>query len=242
MAIGDDFTANFDTGDIRHTSGTTVYSALDFHAWLQDLADDPANIDNDVPSKIAGIRDELKPAILTLPNNGPESTVFNIDDTTARFINFGSIEQDGGDTLYTGLKTLGSPLVAASPMYVVQSNSKLTKFWADGHIQILVKARTGGSLIDSGDVTVYSRKYGQSYAHFGVNLAAGSEQSAAIATVVDSSISLSLAAAQAELAGITITPGDTNQDLGNGNGSKLYKGIIDCANKPLATVYQALIA
>lgn len=242
MAISDDFTANFDTGDIRHTSGTTVYSALDFHAWLQDLADDPANIDNDVPSKIAGIRDILKPAILTLPNSGPESTVFNIDDTAARFINFGSIEQDGADTLYTGLKTLGSPLVAASPMYVVQSNSKLTKFWPDGHIQILVKARTGGALIDSGDVTVYSRKYGQSYAHFDVNLAAGSEQPAAITTVVDSNISLSLAAAQTELAGITITPGDTNQDLGNGNGSKLYKGIIDCANKPLATVYQALMA
>lgn len=242
MPIESDFTVNFDTGDIRHVSGTDVYSALEFHAWLQDLSDDAANIDNDVPSKIAGIRDALKPSILTLPNNGPESTAFNIDDTAAQYINFGSIEQLGGDTQYTGLKSIGSPLVAGSNVYVVQDSAKLTTFWPSGHIQILVKARDSGSLIDSGNVTVFSRDYGQSYATFDVNLAAGSEQPAAITTTVDGSISLSLAAAQAELADLTITVADTNQDLGNGNGSKLYKGTIDCDNKPLATVYQALMS
>lgn len=242
MAIADDFSIDFTTGDVRHDSGTTVYSCLDFHAYATDLSDDSENRDNDVPTKIAGIRDALKPAIITLLNNGPESTPFNIDDTTAQFINFGSIEQDGGDTLYTGLKTIGTPLVAASPIYVVQNSAKLTSFWPDGHVRILVKAKSSGALIDSGDVSVFSRKYGQSYSAFDVNLAAGSEQSAAITTQVDSAITLSLGAAQAAYASLTVTAGDYNLDLGNGNGSKLYKGVIDCAATDLSVVYQALQA
>lgn len=242
MAIADDFSINTATGDIRHDSGSTVYSLLEFHAYASDFSDDPANIDNDVPSKIAGIRDVLKPAIITLLNNGPEATPYNIDDTTAQYLNFGSLEQDGGNVLYTGLRSIGSPLVASSPIYVVQNGSKLTQFWPDGHVRILVKAKTGGALIDSGDVQVYSRKYGQSYSVFDVNLAAGSEQSAAITTSLDNSITLSLAAAQAIYDDITVTAGDYSLDLGNGNGSKLYKGVIDCNNNDLTDVYQGLMA
>lgn len=38
MAIGSDFSV---VGtDIRHISGTSVYTVLQLHEWLQDLADD----------------------------------------------------------------------------------------------------------------------------------------------------------------------------------------------------------
>ena len=39
MPIGSDFSVA-SNGNIRHTSGATVYSVLDLHQWLQDLADD----------------------------------------------------------------------------------------------------------------------------------------------------------------------------------------------------------
>ena len=45
MAIGNDFEVQAD-GDIRHISGSTVYSMLDLHVWLQGLADD-ANASGD---------------------------------------------------------------------------------------------------------------------------------------------------------------------------------------------------
>jgi hypothetical protein len=77
---------------------------------------------------------------------------------------------------------------------------------------------------------------------FDVNLAAGSEQSAAITTSIDPAITLSLAAAQAIYDDLTVTAGDYNLDLGNGNGSKLYKGVIDCNNNDLADVYQGFMA
>ena len=172
MPIASDFSISA-TGDIRHTSGTTIYSVLELHAWLQDLADDASASGNDLvdilapnPSRLDGPRDAAVASRLNLLTSG--SIVFNLDDTAAQFINFGSIKQDSANVQYSGLKTIGG-IVSASPIYVVQNGSKLTKFWADGHIQILVKVRTGGAFIDSGNVTAFSRKWGQSYSHFDVN-------------------------------------------------------------------------
>jgi hypothetical protein len=229
MPIASDFSIST-TGDIRHVSGTTVYSVLDLHAWLQDLADDAAASGNDLldilapnPSKLDGPRDAAVASRLNLLTSG--SVAFNIDDTAAQFINFGSIKQDGTNVQYSGLKTIGG-IVAASPVYVVQNGNKLTSFWSNGHIQILVKVKTGGSLIDSGNVTAFSRKWGQTYSHFDVNLSAGGETSAALSTAVDSAITLTEGQAALLSSKVTVTFGDTTQDLGNGNGSKLYKGTI----------------
>lgn len=226
MAIADDFTVAVN-GDIRHVAGTAVYSVLDLHQWLQDMADDAntavsgdnVSILTANPSKLDGPRSGIKPMLLNLLGT------YNIDDTAARFINFGSIQQTGTDVLYTGLKSIGSPLVAGSPVYVVQNNAKLTTYWPNGHIQIMVKAKTGGALIDSGDVRVFSRKFGQTYGDFAANLVAGGEQPAAISTAVTDWTPLSLAAALA-LTGITITPGSVFFDTGDGSGSKEYKGTI----------------
>lgn len=243
-------------GDVRAISGSAIYSTLDLHAWLQDLADNSAAAGDDNlsilgsnPSELAGKRNASRPMALTLLPN------INIDDTTAQRFNFGSIEQQSGAVLYTGVKTIGS-VVAASPVYLVQNNAKLTKFWADGHIQVLVKAKTAGALIDSGNLTAYSRKYGQTYSHFDGNLAAGSEQNFALGTAVDGNVDAAtvtpaiaaswFATAIGGTGGaspkISLVFGDTNQDLSNGNGSKLYKGTIALdGSLTLAQVYQALM-
>ena len=227
MAIGSDFEVQAD-GDIRHIAGTTVYTVLDLHKWLQDLADDAAASGDDNvsiltanPSKLDGPRSPIKPMLLNLLNG------FNIDDDAAKYLNFGSIQQDGTNILYTGLKSIGSPLVAGSPMYVVQGLSKLTTYWPTGHIQIMVKGKTGGSPIDGGDVRVYSRKYGQTYGDFAANLIAGGEQPAAISTATTADWTpLNLASALALSTKVAITTGSHYKDTGDGNGSKEYKGTI----------------
>jgi hypothetical protein len=226
MAIGSDFEVQ-SNGNIRHLSGTTVYTVLQLHEWLQDLADDAnAAGDDNVsiltanPSKLDGPRSAIKPMILNLING------FNIDDSAAQYINFGSISQDSGNVLYTGVKSIGSPLVAGSPVYIVQNASKLTSYWADGHIQIMVKGKTGGALIDNGDIRAFSRKYGQTYADFSANLVAGGEQPVAISTSVTDWTTLDEIGAAALSAKIAITVGDTTQTTGDANGLKLYKGTI----------------
>jgi hypothetical protein len=246
MPIETDFTISA-TGDVRRQGGasTAVYTVLELHQWLQDLADDAAASGNDLldilapnPSKLDGPRDVAVASRLNLLTDG--SVAFNLDDTAAQFINFGSIKQQAAAVQYSGLKTIGG-IVAASPIYVVQSGSKLTKFWADGHVQILVKVRTGGAFIDSGNVTAFSRKWGQSYSHFDVNLSAGGESNAALSTALDPNVVLSEASAAALSSKVTVTFGDTTQDLGNGNGSKLYKGTIALTSScTLQEAYQYL--
>ena len=244
-------------GDLRSVAGTTLYPTLDLHQWLQDLADNAAASGDDNvsilgtnPSELAGKRNASRPMALTLLNG------VNIDAATAQRFNFGSIEQGAGDTLYTGLKSIGS-IVAASPLYIIQNAAKVTAWWSTGHIQILLKAKTGGALIDSGNATVYSRKYGQSYSHFDVSLAAGGEQSAALSTSLDgnvdtATITPTVAASYFSSAiGGTATPGtqkvtlaygDTTLDLGGGAGAKLHKGTITLDGTiPLAQAYQALM-
>lgn len=221
---------------------SSPHTTLELHKWLQDLADNAAPSGDDNvsilgtnPSELAGKRNASRPMALTLLNG------VNIDDATAQWFQFGSIEQSAGAVLYTGLKSIGT-IVAASPIYIIQSAAKVTKYWANGHIQILLKAKTAGALIDSGNATVYSRKYGQTYSHFDVNLAAGGEQNAALGTSMDSNIVLSAAAAEAIWNTITVAAGDTTQDLGGGQGSKLHKGTITLnGTTTLADAYQALM-
>lgn len=246
MPIGNDFSVNVN-GDIRRQAGasSTIYTTLELHAWLQDLADDEQFSGDDEldcfspnPSKLDGPRDAAVASRLNLLSEG--SIAFNLDAAAAQFINFGSIKQQGGAVQYSGLKTIGG-IVAASPVYVVQNGNKITKFWNNGHIQILVQVRSGGNLIDSGNVTAFSRKWGQTYSHFDVNLSAGGESNAALSTQIDSSIILTEAQAAALSSKVTVTFGDTTLDLGNDNGPRSYKGTIALSgNCTLQEAYQYL--
>lgn len=233
------------TGSAFVPGTDTRFTTLELHQWLQDLADDsaPSGDDNvsilgSNPSELAGKRNASRPMALTLLNG------INIDDAAAKWFKFGSIEQSAGAVLYTGLKVLGT-LVASSPIYIIQNAAKVTKYWDDAdsaNFQILLKAKSAGTLIDSGNATVYSRKYGQTYSHFDVNLAAGGEQAAALSTALDTNIVLSAATAETTFGTMTLTIGNTTQDLGGGAGSLLHKGTIALdGSTTLADAYQALM-
>jgi hypothetical protein len=234
--LASDFSVD-SSGNIRHTGGnTTVYPVLDLHAWLQDLADNASAAGDDAvsilsanPSKLDGPRDATIATRLNLING------FNIDDTTAKFFYKGSIKQASGNTLYAGLKTIGG-IVAASPMYVVQGTAKLSPWWSNGHIQILVNVKSSGTLVPTtiaggvstpGYVTVYSRKWSQTYSHFDVDMSAGGENPAAMSTSLDTGIgAVALATAQAYSAYVTIAPTTpATVDIGDGV-SGTYTGTI----------------
>lgn len=238
-------------GDLRSIAGTTVYSVLDLHAWLQDLADNSApTADDNVsilganPSELAGKRNASRPMALTLLNG------VNINDATSQRFQFGSIEQDAGNTLYTGINTIGSGLTGRSH-YVVQNGAKYnsgTKWWSAGPVRALFKVKTGGSLIASGLVTVYSREWGFTFSHFDVDCSAGSEQVAALSVATDSNITrltgnytagTNTVTSTSPSFTVTLTIGDTTQSLGGV--SKLYKGTISWTGAArLSEVIQAL--
>lgn len=265
MPIATDFSIDA-SGNLRQAAafvpGTNArYTTLELHAWLQDLADNPTTAGDDLvsilgsnPSELAGKRNASRPMALTLLPN------ININAATSQWFKFGSVEQNSGADLYTGLKVIGS-LVASSPIYILQNGAKLGKYWADADVntafQILVQAKAAGALIDGGNITVYSRKYGQTYSHFDANLAAGGEQPAALSTQLDGNVDTGVmtpavaASYFSSAIGGTATPGtqkitlaygDTNQDLGGGAGAKLHKGTITLDGSiTLAQAYQALM-
>jgi len=218
MAIGTDFEVQVN-GDIRHVSGTTTYTVLQFHRWLQDLADDAQAASDDFLDITSSTPSERSTDnIIAL--NAP----YNIDDTAAQYLYDGSISQAGGDTLYSGLVVVGS-VVAGTQLQIVQNNALLTSYWGTGLnadpaanilLRIMVKTRTGGTDIDGKRIRVTAREFGDTYSEFSSTLGQGNS-TAAIFTSTD----LNNQTASGTVAGWTITntegyqPLDVNGDAVN---------------------------
>ncbi len=127
MAIATDFEIQNDK-DIRYigaahgASGAGYYTVLEFHRWLQDLADDASSasddfldITKDTPS------DKSFDTIINLVNG------FNIDDTASEHLYGGSIIQTNGDVIYDGLQVIANQ---GMDLQIVQNGAILTNdFW-----------------------------------------------------------------------------------------------------------------
>jgi len=186
MAIGDDFSVSIG-GDIRHVANANNYTVLELHRWLQDLADDAqASGDDLVDITTETPSDRSTDNIVTL--NG----VFNIDDTAARFFYDGSVTQNAGDEVYSGLEILGV-VNAGTEVMIVQDNKVLPAWWGTGVnanapaslIQSnLVKTRTGGADIDGKRILVLARELGDQFKEFPVTMGLANSV-AAISTAAD---------------------------------------------------------
>lgn len=205
MAIGDDFSVAVN-GDIRHTANANHYHVLEGHRWLQDMADDQQASGDDLvdittftPS--ARSTDNIIELLDHSANGGP---TFNIDDEAAEYFYGGSIKQNGGDELYSGLKVLGAVNNSLTQLMVIQDHdfyqyttTPASPFWGDqstdGYngdsaggvlMRILVKSRQYGADIDQKQVRLQARHWGDSYDFFNVTLAEG-ESVAALGTTPD---------------------------------------------------------
>ena len=243
MAIADDFSVAVN-GDIRHVSGTTNYTVLELHRYLQDLADDAqasgddlVDITSDTPSE------RSTDNIITLLGT------YNIDDTAAQFLYNGSITQDGGNTVYSGLQVLGAVNNANTQLMVIQDNDIYqftpspvsSPFWGDqstgGYngdsasgilMQCVIKTRINGADIDGQRIRVQARHWGDTYDFFNVTMGQGVSV-AAISTTPDAQNTTTQGTVTA-YADVLNSGGTANAptggyqtiDLNNGNGAQPY--------------------
>lgn len=239
MAINDDFSVNT-AGDIRHVSGTTHYTVLALHRWLQDLADDAGSSGNDyIDITKATPSQRSTDQIITL--NSP----YNIDDAAAEYLYGGSIKQGTGATeeIYAGLRVLGAVNNADTQLMIVQNHNyyqytttPTAPFWGDqstgGYngnategilMQLCIKCRTGGVDIDQKRIRVQAREWGDTYDFFNVTLGEG-ESVAAIGTTPDAQNDSLIGTVQAWTGGDipTNTEGYQQIDLNNGEGDQPY--------------------
>lgn len=198
MAIADDFTVAVN-GDIRHASGSTNYTVLELHRFLQGLADDAEASGNDLVDITTSTPSERSTDnIITLINN------FNIDDDAAEYFYDGSITQDGGDTVYSGLQVLGAVNNANTQLMIIQDNglyqfttTPASPFWGDqssgGYngnaaagilMQCVVKTRDNGADINGQRIRVQARHWGDTFDFFNVSMGQGVSV-AAIGTTPD---------------------------------------------------------
>lgn len=165
-------------GDIRyigddHTGSDPSYATVDeMHRWVQGLADDEAysgDDQHDITSPTASERKTSTYAILKTP--------YNIDDNAAEHIYDGSIEQDGGDTIYDGFVNFGN----AAVIQIIQNGAVLSDDWwnENGGLnpdatqgishRFMLKTRADGVDIDQRRIRGISREFGNTYSEFSVN-------------------------------------------------------------------------
>ena len=181
--VATDWTIDRATGNIRYIGddhlrfgGTTPSYAtvIEFHRWLQDLADDASwsggtgdelDITDETPSERA--TDNL----ITLING------FNIDATAAEHLYDGSIVQNGGADIWDGIVNFGNSDVT---IQLIQNGAVLSDDWwnltgggglnasaaAGISHRFMIKTRTSGTDIDLRKIIGTSRKFGKTFQEF----------------------------------------------------------------------------
>ena len=237
MAIADDISVAAN-GDIRWTGSTANYTVLEFYRFLQDLADNSTSSGDDLLD-ITNTNPATASTTEIITLNAP----YNINDTLAQHIYGGSVTQDGGNVLYSGLQVIGSVNSASTQLQIVQNNTLLTNYWSTGIntaggylLRLMIKTRTGGADIDGKRVRVQARELGDTYAEFTATLGTG-ESVAAISTNQDLNNQTS-AAGIAAWTSITNVEGFQTIDLDNGNGAREYYSQWNKGTQSLNDLYE----
>ena len=181
MAMVDaDWTVDRDSGNIRYIGGDHADSApsyatvIEFHRWLQALADDAVAVGDD-ELDITNINPSSRSTdnIITLLGD------YNIDATASEHLYDGSIIQDSGDTIYDGIVNFGNLSVQ---IQIIQDGQVLADDWwnyaggglnADSNAGIshrfMLKVREYGVDIDGRRLLGTSRTFGKTYHEFPIN-------------------------------------------------------------------------
>jgi hypothetical protein len=177
--VASDWSISRSTGDIRyigndHGGGSPSYATvIEFHRFLQDLADDASSAGDDE----IDITDENPSArstdnIITLLGN------YNIDDNASEHLYDGSIIQNGGDDIYDGIVNFGNSGVVVQ---IHQNGGVLTDDWWNANSglnadavqgishRFMLPTRVGGSDIDGKRLLGITREFNKTYSEFPIN-------------------------------------------------------------------------
>lgn len=180
--VATDWSVTRSTGGIRYTgddhggASPSYASVIEFHRWLQDLADDATSSGDDE----LDITDEL-PSSRSTDNIIRLLGTYNIDDTAAEHLYDGSIIQGSGGTeeIYDGIVNFGN---ADVQIQIIQAGAVLSDDWwnfggaglnADAAQGIshrfMLKIRTSGADIDGRRLIGTCRRFNKTFSEFSIN-------------------------------------------------------------------------
>ena len=241
-ADNDTFTGDIaGDGTVNGVVHARTYTPLELHRWLSDLNDDEIFTGDDALSVVdATASDRSTDQIITLLGT------VAIDDTVAQHMYGGSIEQAGGDTLYSGLDIqVTTPLASTRPV-VIQNDAIVTDYWNNaynpdsiaGSVRLLLKTRDDGVDIDGKRVKGKLLEYGESYFEGGTTLGTATTALALFSAGDGNNNTASGTVAGAPYSSIVITEGYSTEDYNNGNGAVPFGLTFDFGTATAAQAYE----
>lgn len=213
-------------GDDHDGASPSYATVIEFHRWLQGLADDAvATGDDELDITNVDPSRRSTDNIITLING------YTIGDTEAEHLYDGSIIYSGGDEIYDGIVNFGNSDVQ---IQIIQDGAVLADDWwnynsaglnADATAGIshrfMIKTRTGGADIDGRRLIGTCRRFGYTYSEFTIN---GTARGNNVLALTDSD-DLNNETVEATVAGwttITNTEGYSSLDVNNDGTNEHY--------------------
>lgn len=223
--IATDFSINTGLKTITHVAGTTVYTVRELYSFLMDYFDDAATGDLDIPMSAQ------TPTEFTLLNS------YAITDADHCYLRGGALTE--GTSLWANAYTLGS-INAGTQLYVIQNDAELVPWWGTGHIDVLIKVKNAGVLIDSGYVTIFAREYTDLYDHFRIDLSAGGRNAVPLSTADDTN-NQTASGTVATYTNITIAKNNpVNKQIDASDTPANYTYTINGGGRTIAQIYEYL--
>ncbi len=211
------------TGDITDVSTTDTFHVYWIHRSLQKIAydlaisgDDEINLSYPNPSKSEAIG-----TIITLNDHTTDFSVnYTVTDTVMESHFGGSVSQNGGDDIYSGLQILGKT-DGTVDINILQNNVVLTSHWGTGKnstdgntlARLCIKSTNAGVIIDNNLVTVRLNKWLYEYAIWGTTLGLGEKVASVTSNADPQNTTASIAAIRALTVGTSSAYGWQDLDL-----------------------------
>lgn len=236
MAIADDITVAAN-GDVRYDAGVhgavdaAYYTVIEFHRFLQDLADDAVASGDD----LLDITDDT-PSARSTDNIIGLLVPYNIDDTLSQHLYDGTISQNGGDDVWDGIVNYGTEGIHIE---IIQDGAIITDdFWnsvPNGETEkglnrnltagishrFMVKVINAGTIIDNRRLIGTNREFGFTFGEFNISATANGNNTLALTHSADLN-NTTAEVTVAAFTGISNTEGYAAIDVNNDGADEYY--------------------
>jgi len=232
------------TGDDHGGASPSYATVIQFHRWLQGLADDAVAVGDD-ELDITNVDPSRRSTdnIITLING------YTIGDAEAEHLYDGSIIYSGGDEIYDGIVNFGNSDVQ---IQLIQDGAVLADDWwnfSGGGLnpdsqagishRFMIKTRTSGADIDGRRLIGTARRFGYTYSEFTINGTARGNNVLALTDADD----LNNATVEGTVSGwttITNTEGYVGLDVNNDGTPEYYYSEWDRATYTINQFYERM--
>jgi len=248
--VASDWSISRSTGDIRyigddHTVGTPSYATvIEFHRFLQDLADDASSAGDDE----IDITDE-NPSARSTDNIITLLGSYNIDASASEHLYDGSIIQNGGNDIYDGIVNFGN---AGIVIQVIQDGAVLSDDWWNSNSglnanstagishRFMLPTRVSGVDTDGKRLLGITREFNKTYAEFPINGTSRGNNVLALSNADDLNNSTTVGTVSGWSDIVNTVEGYNSIDIDNDTVGEPYYGTWDRGSRTINQFYERL--